>query len=181
MKKFNSIGLGIVFIGLITMFVFTNQSKNKIGYIDANKLLQGYKGMIDVRKDMQEKAKIWEANVDTLIRDWENELRGYEKERASMSSREQAKREEVLRNKQQQINKYRESLQQKAAAEDSKMQQTVLDEMNIYIKEYGKKHNYDYILGATGTGNILYANDAKEVTEDILDNLNSKYDKNQGK
>jgi outer membrane protein len=68
-------------------------------------------------------------------------------------------------------------VQLKAKEEEQKMTQTVLNEVNDYLKEYGEKHNYTFILGATGVGNIVYAKKSRDITEEILNGLNKLYKK----
>lgn len=47
--------------------------------------------------------------------------------------------------------------------------------LNTYIKEYGKKKGYDFILGANGQGNVMYVADKKDVTNDLISFINNKY------
>lgn len=176
-QKMTNIGLGIVFIGVLVIGFFQFQKSDKSAYIDINVLLSEYKGMIDVQKEIELKTKKMDANIDTLIQDWENELRMYEKERTLMTKKEQQLKEELLRNKQQQINNYREVVKQQATAEDNKLRQNVIDEINQYIEEYGEELGYEYIYGASGSGNILYASKKKDITQIIIDNLNKKFNR----
>jgi outer membrane protein len=46
--------------------------------------------------------------------------------------------------------------------------------VNNYIKIYNTTKGYDYILTKIGD-NILYANKALDITQDIIDGLNSRY------
>jgi outer membrane protein len=137
--------------------------------------MQKYEGMKDARVEFEKKSKVWQANSDTLVKQWENELKNYEKERSSMSAKEKQLKEELLRSRQQQIENYRKATENKAREEEQKLTQTVLNTVNDYITEYGKKHGYKYILGANGSGNILYAAKKNEITEIILEGLNKEY------
>ena len=80
-------------------------------YVDVNKLLDGYKRTKIVRAQFEEKAKTLNANVDSLLVDWQNELKIYEKERSKMSKKELELKQELLGNKQQQINNYQQAIQ----------------------------------------------------------------------
>ena len=50
-----------------------------------------------------------------------------------------------------------------------------VDAINNYIKEYNSTKGYDFILTRIG-GNMLYANEALDITKDIVDGLNALYD-----
>lgn len=56
--------------------------------------------------------------------------------------------------------------------------QQVWSRLNVYIEAYGKKNNYNFIIGVQGAGNVMYANDLLNVTEDFLNYANSKYEGN---
>lgn len=172
-KIFNS----AIVIAILTLAFFQFIKTDKVVYIDNNVLMKEYKGMQVMKTAYEKKASAWQANIDTLITDWEAELRAYEKERKDMTAKERQLKEELLHNRQQQINQYREAMAQKAREEEQKMTQTVLNEVNDFITEYGKSHGYKYILGATGAGNLVYADEAYDITEDVLQELNEEYDK----
>jgi outer membrane protein len=177
MKKLNLILHGIAIAGIIFTWVFFAGRTMKVVYVDNGVLMSKYEGMKDARKEYEKKAAVWQANADTLMSEWQNELKAYEKERSRMTAKEKELKEQLLSNRQQQISQYQEAVQMKAKEEEQKMTQTVLNEVNDYLKEYGKKHNFTYILGATGMGNIVYANEARNITEEVLKGLNEMYRK----
>lgn len=177
MKKLNLILHGIAIAGIIFTWVFFMGRTMKVVYVDNNVLMTKYEGMKDSRAEYEKKAAVWQANADTLMSEWQNELKAYEKERNRMTAKEKELKEQLLSTRQQQIGQYQEAVQLKAKEEEQKMTQTVLNEVNDFLKEYGKKHNYTYILGATGIGNIVYANKAHDITEEILKGLNQLYQK----
>jgi outer membrane protein len=49
--------------------------------------------------------------------------------------------------------------------------------INEGIREFGKENNYDLIFGATGDGNLMYAREGKDLTNEIVDFINKKYAK----
>ena len=173
MKK--NLVIGIVLVGFVAFAIWMFTQKRQVAYVDTNVLMEKYKGMIVAKKDYDAKVKVWKANVDSLMKNWEVELKAYEKERISMSKKEIKLKEELLRNKQQQIGNYQQAIQEKAMKEEQIATQTVVNQVNDYIKEYGEKHGYDFIYGANGTGNIVYANKDYDITEDVLKGLNDEY------
>jgi len=147
-------------------------------YVDVNKLLEGYKRTKVVRAEFETKAKKMNANVDSLMVGWQNELKKYEKERSRMSKKELKLKQELLSNKQNQVNNYQKAIQKKLQEEDKKSTQTVINDINDYVKEYGKNHSYNIIFGASGSGNIMYAKDVADLTNIVLDGLNKDFEGN---
>ena len=43
------------------------------------------------------------------------------------------------------------------------------------IKTYGEANGYSYIFGYNDSGNILYGSNAKDISEEIIKELNAKY------
>lgn len=49
-------------------------------------------------------------------------------------------------------------------------------QINGYISDYGDENGYHFIYGATGDGNLMYASDARNITDDLIEYINSKYE-----
>jgi len=161
---------------LISAFTFyKTQQSSELVYVDVNKLLEGYKRTKIVRAEFEIKAKTLTANVDSLVTDWQKELKTYEKERSKMTKKEIELKQQILGNKQQQVNNYQQAIQKQIQEEDKKVTQTVINDINDYVTEYGKKHNYKIIFGASGGGNIMYAAETTDLTETILEGLNKEF------
>lgn len=174
----NKLTLPIAILALIISvgsFFYLKTSSDQV-YVDVNKLLEGYKRTKLVRAGFEEKAKTLNANVDSLMTDWQKEIKTYEKERSAMSKKELELKKEILSNKQQQINNYQQAIQKQIQEEDKKSTQTVINDINDYVKEYGKKNGYPIIFGASGSGNIMYASEAADLTQDILIGLNKEFE-----
>jgi len=56
------------------------------------------------------------------------------------------------------------------------MTQTVINDINDFVKDYGKNHGYPIIFGAGGNGNIMYAEEASDLTGEVLEGLNAQYE-----
>ncbi len=160
-------------ISIISFFYFKNN--NQQVYVDVNKLLDGYERTAVVRSEFEKKAASMNANVDSLLGDWQKELKVYEKERSGMSKKELALKQELLGNKQQQLNAYQQAIQKQLKEEDQKVTQTVVNDINDFVKEYGKENGYSIILGATGSGTIMYADESADLTDEILEKLNKSF------
>lgn len=175
MKKLTLSLLAItLLISSISLF-YSLKSSEQV-YVDVNKLMDGYKRTKIVRAEFQTKATTLNANVDSLLVDWQNELKTYEKERSGMSKKELGLKQELLSNKQQQINNYQQAIQKQIQEEDKKASQTVINDINDYVKSYGKEKGYKIIFGASGGGNIMYADEASDLTEEVLEGLNQEFE-----
>lgn len=178
MITMNTLALPVAIIALIASIgsFFFLQSTSELVYVDVNKLLDGYKRTKIVKAKFDQKAKNMKGNVDSLMTDWQKELKTYEKERSGMSKKELQLKQELLGNKQQQINNYQQAVQKQLQEEDKKVTQTVVNDINDFVKEYGKNKGYKVIFGATGGGTIMYADEAADLTDEVLELLNAEFE-----
>ena len=175
MKKLPII-LPALAIVLSLIAIYFSKSSSELVYVDVNKLIEGYSRTKIAKAEFDKKATTMKSNIDSLMTGWQKELQAYEKERVSMSPKELKLKQELLQNKQQQINGYQEAIQKKIQEEDKKVTQTVINDINDYIKEYGKNHSYKIIFGASGGGNIMYAEESTDLTQEVLKGLNKEYE-----
>lgn len=168
--------ISVIAILLSGISIYYSQKSSELVYVDVNKLIEGYKRTKVVKADFEVKAATMRSNIDSLITGWKKELQVYEKERSSFTEKELALKQELLSNKQQQINGYQEAIQKKIQEEDKKVTQTIINDINDYIKEYGELKGYKIIFGASGSGNIMYAAKNTDLTEQVLAGLNAEYE-----
>lgn len=167
--------LVVNFAGLSWLIVANYAFKEKVAYVNSTKLINSYKGMEDARKLYQSKISLYTANIDTLILEVQDEIARYEKESPKMTLKERELSQRLIKVKQQQLNDYQKAMKEKAGQEDAVATKKVLDEINAYLKEYGAQKNFYILFAATDYGNIAYAKESLDVTEEILEGLNKKY------
>jgi outer membrane protein len=175
MKKITLLTAFVALVLAAVSFYYSQKSSEQV-YVDVNKLLDGYKRTKVVRAEFEVKAKTLTANVDSLVTGWQKELKDYEKNRSKYSKKELELKQELLSNKQQQINNYQQAIQKQVQEEDKKATQTVINDINDFVKEYGKKKGYKIIFGASGSGNIMYADEASDLTPIVLEGLNKEFE-----
>jgi outer membrane protein len=66
---------------------------------------------------------------------------------------------------------------EKFQAVSQKYTNEVYERLNTYIKEFGKKNNFGIIIGSNGQGNVMYRDEAMDVTEKLITFINDKYSK----
>jgi outer membrane protein len=154
--------LGLVYHSLFCLPILIScTTKQSIAYVNPNKLIQGYHGAVTQHEVFVDKSKVWQQRVDSLSM----ELQALSKAPAATRA-----------SKEQQLTSYRDAVQQQAQQENERLTKAVLEEINGYLKQYGKDKGYTYILAATTSGNIVYAAPGTDVSEDVLHGLNRQYD-----
>jgi outer membrane protein len=133
------------------LFLAGHLKRTKIAYVRSGMILSEYSGMAEANKKFESEIGQVRANLDTLKNRYERLLAGG---KASGST------EDKLSTARNELEKYAEQ-------SDRQMQAR-------FIQEYGKKHNYRLILGTTNDGSILYGDEADDLTEEIIKELNER-------
>ena len=60
-------------------------------------------------------------------------------------------------------------------AENQKISLQLRDSINSFLKVYNQKKGYSLIISNTGFDNLLYADPAFNITQEIVDGLNARY------
>jgi outer membrane protein len=164
-------------IGLLVFAVFQFFSPSEIVYVDSIKILSGYKGMEYAKKEFDTKVAIWNSNLDTLKMEMEEKFNEYDSKRLSLSSKEKELMEELLETKRAQYLNYQQMIAEKVKKEDQELTTKVYAKVNDYLKRYGEQKKYAFILGANQYGSIVYAENAVNITDEVLEGLNQEFSK----
>ena len=87
------------------------------------------------------------------------------------------KKEENLRisQKQRDLQQLQEKLSNELQAENQKNSLQLRDSINSFLKIYNKDKGYSLIISNTGFDNLLYADPAFNITNEIVEGLNARY------
>ena len=58
---------------------------------------------------------------------------------------------------------------------EKEYEEQILKQLNQFIYDYGKENGIDFIYGASGNGNLMYASDKYDITETIIKYVNQRY------
>jgi outer membrane protein len=173
MQRLHSFGLLMAFAAISVLFWQRNQAK--IAYVDSAKILAQYKGMIDARQAFEKKATRWSANVDTLTADVQKAIRAYERQSVSGSPSERDLARQLIQSRQKQLADYQQATRETAQQEEAKSTGDVLKVVNAFLLAYGKENHYTMLFVANQTGNIAFAAEGLDMTDDVIARLNAAY------
>ena len=80
-----------------------------------------------------------------------------------------------LSQREQQLGAEQNALLQQLQEEGSVLRDSIIKEVKVFIKEYGKKKGYDYIYGTGDAATILYSKETYNITEEVLKELNENF------
>ncbi len=199
MKKTSLIINGILIIAVIVLFVlyFTHPKSSSqqtnltaradtagnpalsIAYVNMDTLMANYDFSVDLQEKLAKKQKVSEDKLTTRGQKWQNKVSEYQNnmKRGLVTRSEAQKIEQQLSQEQQEILKLKDDLASKLMEEQQVSTRKVLYSITDYLNEFSKVHHYKYILSTTTLGGtILYGDKNLDVTQEVLEGLNKKYE-----
>ena len=155
--------IGLSIFGAVRIFT------PKIAYVRNGDLVEGFEGMKEAKVLYKQKMEKWQANIDTLQSDYARTQSKITLNGANAEAKKNLEKQEMN------IRNYVAALEEKAKEEDDKMTEAVINQINTRVKEYGQSHGYDIILGLTTQGNVMYGSEGKDITKEVLEDLNHWY------
>ena len=97
-------------------------------------------------------------------------------ENNGFASRERAEQENLrISQKQRDLQQLQEKLSNELQSENQKNSLQLRDSINSFLKIYNKDKGYSLIISNTGFDNLLYADPAFNITNEIVEGLNARY------
>ena len=153
-------------------------SNMKIAFVEIDSLLSKYHFCNDVNEEMLKK----EENIRTTLNEKGKKL---EKQAAEFKrkyenngfvSPERAQQEyQRIQKQQQELQELQQKLTNELAAENQKNTLELRDSINAFLKVYNQEKGYDLIISNSGFDNLLYGNPAYNITNEVVEGLNARY------
>ena len=140
-------------LGLAGYTLFINKGE-KTAYFYNQKVFKSFKGTIELEAKLAQQQQQTKKDLDSLahlIQQGRLELSG----------------------------QYQKIMEQRSLQDQQLSEQYTNDIwkfINEKANEYGEQEGYDYIFGASGNGSLMYAKHKHDITEDIIEYINKKYE-----
>ncbi|WP_282162862.1 OmpH family outer membrane protein [Ulvibacterium marinum] len=144
------------------VWVKFSHEKREIVYIDNIRLFNGFNMTKDLNKINGDKIKKQKKKLDSLYII-------YDIFRDNDQTDKLEALETQLRNEDQVLNTMNKRF-------SNEISQTVWNRLNTYVNEYGMANDYKIVLGTQGNGNVMYAQKGKDITDEVMNYSNSRYE-----
>lgn len=152
------------------------QSQNlKIGFVDSQKIFEGLPEAQEVQRQLDAQLQTWQDTLETLGRNFQSEVEGYQAQQGTMSEAAKEQRQQELMRLQQQVQEY-----QKAkfgqGGEAARLRQSVLSPLQkkvlVAIEEVAKEEKLNFVFDKVEDAALLLYAEAKfDYTFKVLDRL----------
>lgn len=195
MRRMKYILNGFLALAMVLMFAQctenkTNESSNaapaavggpvnmKIAYVEIDSLLTKYRFWNDLNEMMIQKEENIRTTLNEKAKELDKEMREFQRklENNGFASRERAEQENMrIAQKQRDLQQLQEKLTSELQTENQKNSLQLRDSINSFLKIYNEDKGYSLIISNTGFDNLLYADQAFNITSEIVEGLNARY------
>lgn len=155
--------------------------ENQIVYINIDSVLAGYNMYFDIQGQLEEKLKTSEAKLASQQNTFQKKAQDfqYKIERGLITRSEAGELQQKLMAEEQDLMQLQNNLRMQLAEEEQVAQRKVLNSIMEYLKSIEGETGYQFVLGTSFGGNILYANENLDITKSVIAGLNEYYKNNQ--
>jgi len=194
MKKLSVILFVVLFAAVAVLFYLHFKSTGKgrqvtasgtanempgqgIVYVNIDSVIFSFDMFTDRRDEVMIKQKNAEAELNSKGTLYEKGVKDYqEKMNKGLVTRAVGEQmAQALGQQQQDLIALRDKLQSTLVEEEQVMNRQILDYITSFIEANKTKYDYQFVLGKSFGGPILYSNSSLDLTSQLLTDLNIKY------
>lgn len=159
----------IITIAFIAMSLVSCNNSEKTGYVKMGELFEEFELKKQLTNQLEQTVSARKNILDSLKLNLEMMVVSIQGGAVndSLKNKFLYTKEQFLK-KQEQFEGENQRLQQEYDSQ-------IWTQLNEYVKEFGEEKKLDYIFGANGTGAIMYGNESKDVTKEMVSYVNKKY------
>jgi outer membrane protein len=151
----------------------------KIAYVNLDTLLLEYKFSIELNEELLTEHAKSKANLEMQLKQFEQDYNAFmEKARLGsfISQASMETQQQELIDKQAYLQQLDSDLTEKLVLRQEEMNQQLYDSVMNFMADYNKGQ-FNLVLGNAGGTNVLYASEGMNITKEIIELLNSRYEK----
>lgn len=145
----------------------------QVVFINSSKVIEAYAGTATARAAFKQRTDAWKANADTLADELEAAIKKYEREQGGMTEKERGLSQELLRNQREEYYRYQHNTDQRIQEEGGRMTADLVAKIDALVKEHARRKGYRVVLGANGNGTLVYADEALDITDEVIRMVNA--------
>jgi len=149
-----------------------------IAYVNIDTLLNNMGMYDDINAELTSKQQKLEANFGSEYRTFEKEVTDFQEkvQKGLLTRREAQDIETQLSNRRMELENQRNNYLMELQEENMVSQNKVIDYISKYLQEYNSDNEYRFIFSYSFGGGLLYASDALNITSEVLEGINKKYE-----
>jgi outer membrane protein len=147
----------------------------RIAYVDIDTLESNYNYFKKKKAEFEARQKTIDADLAKMANDLQNEYNVLQQraQNGKLSETEAQAAQQNLMERKDQLETKQQNMGNKYLKDQEEFNKEIHDNLHKYIEIYNEEKGYDFILSYSKDGSILFANKEMDVTQDIIDGMNS--------
>ena len=149
----------------VVSFLVNSQQKDstqRIAYVDLTKVYSQFEYTAEIKENINYLESKHQSQLDSIKMQIRLEL--------------DQEKVELLKRKYLEMAEY---FSGQTTTYQSESEQKINAQLNQYAKEFGLQKKYNVLLGANGTGNIMFADSLLDVSTEFISYINQRYSNTQ--
>jgi outer membrane protein len=147
-----------------------------VAYVNSDTLLNHYHFFEELTNQLDSKREALEKELANRAQGLQKQFEDYKRTGQNLTIAQARAVEEDLTKKQQNLQQYQQGLTQQMMREEARITQELYDKVAAFLEVYSKQRNIQVVLTYTQGSGVLYANQALDITQDVIKGLNEEYD-----
>lgn len=147
----------------------------KFAYVNTDSLSTKYDMIKELEEQMLQERIQMENQLQGMVRDLEKDYTDAQQGAAGLSDEALAILQQKLAQKEQQVMQQKNAMEGQLMRSEQEKTDAYLEKVQTFLNTYAKAEGYDIIYGYNGLNNVLYIDATYDVTDVIVDSLNSTY------
>ncbi len=151
-----------------------------IAYLNLDSVLTQYQFAIEASDKLMTKQEDARLKLNTKARTLQSEMADFQRklENGAFMSRDRAEqKQQDLIKKQNDLQELEAKLTNDIMVENQKLNMQLADTINNFLREFNADGRYQMIFANAGKDNILQAADGYDITAEVVEALNARYNK----
>lgn len=146
------------------------QAQSKVAHINTQDLIKAMPEMNTAQAEMDKLGKTYEADIQSMVTEYQNKMKQYEAEAATKTDEENQKRLVEVQTMQQNIQQYQGQAQQEMQKKEIDLLKPITEKAKAAILKVARAQGFDYVLDSTQGGGVIMA-DGKNLIDDVKKEL----------
>ncbi len=155
-----------------------------VAYIDTDSLLRQYQLAINLQEDFLKKQEKSRTDFNEKAKKLQDDMNEFQRkvQNNGFLSRERAEQEQrSLVSRDQDLKSFNSKLSNELMAEQDKINLQLRDTITNYLEVLNADGKYQLILSNTMGDNVLYSAPGVNITQEVADALNARFEKSKAK
>lgn len=147
----------------------------KLGFIDSERIFAEYAGTKDAQAAFNSELEQWTKDLEDRRQELEKLNEEYQNQSLILSEPKRREREEEIQRKRSELDAMAQEIwgpNGRVAKRNEELTRPIVEKIREVLQKIGKAEGFDIIFDATDN-NVVYANDALDLTDRVLAELNA--------